>query len=74
MGKFNVARGTRDFLPEEMVKRKYVERTIQEIFESYGFQKIQTPTFEEFKLFSARSGPEIREGMFTFFVTMRSLL
>jgi histidyl-tRNA synthetase len=67
MAKFNVARGTRDFLPEEMVKRKYVERTIQEIFESYGFQKIQTPTFEEFKLFSARSGPEIREGMFTFF-------
>lgn len=67
MVKFKVARGTRDFLPEEMVRRKYVERTIQDVFESYGFQRIQTPTFEEFKLFAARSGPEIREGMFTFF-------
>jgi len=67
MTKFNVPRGTRDFLPEEMVKRKYVERIIQEVFESFGFQRIQTPTFEEFKLFAARSGPEIKEGMFTFF-------
>jgi histidyl-tRNA synthetase len=67
MEKFKVARGTKDFLPEEMVKRKYVEAIIKEVFESYGFQRIQTPTFEEFKLFSARSGPEIREGMFTFF-------
>lgn len=67
MAKFSTPRGTRDFLPEDMVKRKYVERTIQEVFESYGFQRIQTPTFEEFKLFAARSGPEIREGMFTFF-------
>lgn len=67
MAKFNVARGTRDFLPKDMVKRKYVERIIHEVFESFGFQKIQTPTFEEFKLFAARSGPEIREGMFTFF-------
>jgi histidyl-tRNA synthetase len=67
MTKFNLPKGTRDFLPSDMVKRKYVERTIQKVFESYGFQKIQTPIFEEFKLFSARSGPEIREGMFTFF-------
>ena len=67
MVKFNVARGTRDFLPEDMVKRKFVEKAIKQVFESYGFQRIQTPTFEEFALFSARSGPEIREGMFTFF-------
>ena len=67
MIKFNVPRGTRDFLPEDMVKRKYVEKVIQQVFESYAFQRIQTPTFEEFKLFAARSGPEIREGMFTFF-------
>jgi len=67
MIKFNVPRGTRDFLPEDMAKRDYVEGIIKEVFESYGFQRIQTPTFEEFKLFATRSGPEIREGMFTFF-------
>src|SRR3989344_4702523 len=67
MESFKVARGTRDFLPEDMAKRKIVEETIKKVFESYSFQRIQTPTFEEFKLFAARSGPEIREGMFTFF-------
>ena len=67
MEKFSTVRGTRDFLPEDMIKRKYVEKVIKEVFESFGFQRIQTPTFEEFKLFAARSGPEIREGMFTFF-------
>jgi histidyl-tRNA synthetase len=67
MVQFNVARGTKDFLPEEMAKRKVVEETIKKTFEEFAFQRIQTPTFEEFKLFSARSGPEIREGMFTFF-------
>ena len=31
MIKFNVPRGTRDFLPEDMVKRKYVEKVIQQV-------------------------------------------
>jgi len=44
-----------------MVKREYVEKIIKEVFESYGFQRIQTPTFKEFKFFAARSGPEIRD-------------
>ncbi len=65
--KFKVPRGTRDFLPEEMSKRNYVEKAIRKVFESYGFQQIQTPIFEEFLLFAARSGEEIRNSMFTFF-------
>jgi len=65
--KFKIARGTRDFLPQEMNEKNYVESTIKKVFEEFGFQQIQTPIFEKFELFSARSGPEIREGMFTFF-------
>jgi histidyl-tRNA synthetase len=49
-----------------MVVRNHVERTIRATFESFGFQQIQTPTFETFDLFAARSGEEIRESMFTF--------
>jgi len=64
---FKTARGTRDFLPVDMIKRDYVEKIVKEIFESFGFQRIQTPTFEEFELFAKRSGEEIRDGMFTFF-------
>ena len=84
MMRFEVPRGTRDFLPYEtsdasgmpdsfgmpdssgMIVRNYVERALRASFESFGYQEIQTPTFETFDLFAARSGEEIRESMFTF--------
>ncbi len=66
MDRFHVPRGTRDFPPDEMVVRNYVERVVRDTFESFGFQQIQTPTFESFDLFAARSGEEIRESMFIF--------
>lgn len=66
MAEFNVPRGTMDFLPEEMAKRRYIEKKVRQTFESFGFKEIQTPIFEEFALLAARSGEEIRENMFTF--------
>ena len=63
---FRLPRGTRDFLPEEMVKRDYVEAVMKRVFERYGFQRIQTPIFETFALFALRSGEEIRSHMFVF--------
>ena len=66
MPKFGTPRGTQDFLPAETAVRDYVESTIKKVFESYGFQQVRTPVFEEFALFSARSGEEIRNSMFTF--------
>lgn len=67
MTKFGTPRGTQDFLPTEMAFRNYVESMIRKTFESFGFQQIQTPVFEEFALLAARSGEEIRNSMFTFF-------
>lgn len=66
MVEFSLPRGTMDFLPEEMAQRRYVEEIVRKTFESFGFQEVQTPIFEEFALLAARSGEEIREGMFTF--------
>src|SRR5438270_6487059 len=66
MATFQGPRGTRDFLPDEMAVRNQVERAVRATFESYGYQQIQTPTFELYDLFAARSGEEIRESMFTF--------
>ncbi len=66
MTEFNLPRGTMDFLPHEVAQRRYVEEIIRKTFESFGFQEIQTPLFEELALLAARSGEEIREGMFTF--------
>jgi histidyl-tRNA synthetase len=55
-----------DYLPDEMAQRNYVETIFRKTFESFGFQEVQTPIFEEFALFEARSGEEIRDAMFTF--------
>ena len=53
---FTRPRGTRDFLFEEMRERKQAESTLRRIFESYGYQEIKTPLFEELKLFTTKSG------------------
>jgi histidyl-tRNA synthetase len=66
MLKYQLPRGTRDFLPDDMVVRNHVERIVEGTFESYGFQPIETPTFEQYELLAARSGEEIKESMFTF--------
>ena len=63
---FNKPRGTRDFLFEEMRQRKEAESTLRNIFESYGYQEIKTPLFEELKLFTTKSGEEIVDQLYNF--------
>ncbi len=59
-------RGTRDFFPEEMQKRDYVEDIISTIFGNYNYRRILMPTFENAELFKLKSGEEIKEHMFVF--------
>jgi histidyl-tRNA synthetase len=59
-------RGTRDFDPEEMAKMRYVEEVMTRVSDTFGFQEISTPTFEDSELFVMRSGPEIVEQMYVF--------
>ena len=54
--KFQTPRGTRDFLPEEMIKRDFVINTFKKIFEAYGFSPFETPAFENFELLAAKGG------------------
>ena len=63
---FNRPRGTRDFLFEEMRERNQAESTLRRVFESYGYQEIQTPLFEELKLFTTKSGEEIVNQLYNF--------
>lgn len=63
---FQKPRGTRDFLPEEMKKRRYVENKLREIFERYGYKEILTPTFESFDLIAKKTGEEIRKQLYVF--------
>ncbi|MCS7119217.1 MAG: histidine--tRNA ligase [Archaeoglobaceae archaeon] len=59
-------RGTRDFLPEEMEKRREVEKRFREIVESFGYREVATPTFEYSELFKRKSGEGIVEEMYIF--------
>ncbi|MEM3478202.1 MAG: ATP phosphoribosyltransferase regulatory subunit, partial [Archaeoglobaceae archaeon] len=59
-------RGTRDFLPEEMEKRRDVEKRLREIAESFGYREVATPTFEHSELFKLKSGEGIIEEMYVF--------
>lgn len=42
----SIPKGTRDFLPNQVAKRNYLYDTIKRSFEKYGFQPIETPSFE----------------------------
>jgi histidyl-tRNA synthetase len=59
-------RGTRDFLFKEMKERKLVENTMRRVFESYGYQEIKTPIFEDLSLFTLKSGEGITEEIYNF--------
>lgn len=59
-------RGTRDFTPEVMSKRKAAESAIKTVFESYGYSEVSVPCFEHLDLFKVKSGEEIQEHMYVF--------
>lgn len=39
-------RGMRDFVPQKMLKRRYVIRVVESVFERFGFEPLQTPALE----------------------------
>lgn len=59
-------RGTRDFLPEEMAKRRYAENKLREIAQRWGYGEIKTPTFEHIELFTIKSGEGILGEIYNF--------
>lgn len=60
-------RGTRDFPPEEMRRRREVECRMRDVAERWGYEEVCTPCIEHFELFSKRSGEEIERCMYDFF-------
>ena len=54
----SIPKGTRDFLPETMVKRNYIFSTIKSVFEKYGFLPIETPSMENTETLMGKYGDE----------------
>jgi len=63
---FEIPRGTRDFIPMDMMKRRFVEGKLRDIFESFGYTEIQTPTFEHLDLFTMKSGQSVIDELYVF--------
>jgi len=59
-------RGTRDFLPDEMERRRFYEGLLRKTAQGFGFREIQTPIFEEAELFIIKSGPNILNELYAF--------
>jgi histidyl-tRNA synthetase len=59
-------RGTRDFLPDEMERRRAVEGNLRERAAGWGYREVCTPEFEELELFTIRSGAGIIGEMYVF--------
>ena len=53
-----IPKGTRDFSPSEMRKRNYVFQIINQSFEKYGFEQIETPAMENLDTLTGKYGDE----------------
>jgi histidyl-tRNA synthetase len=61
--------GTKDILPTDIRKWKYLEKIVEEIFTSFNYKEIRTPVFEETALFARSIGEEtdiVGKEMYTF--------
>lgn len=54
----SIPKGTRDFLPHEVARREYIFGTIKKAFKRFGFQPIETPSFEKRETLLGKYGEE----------------
>jgi len=54
----SIPKGTRDFSPEEVLRRNYIINTLRTNFELFGFQPIETPSFENSSTLMGKYGDE----------------
>ncbi len=58
MKKPSIPKGTRDFSPAEVTRRHYIMDVIKSCFTTYGFQPIETPSFENSETLMGKYGEE----------------
>jgi histidyl-tRNA synthetase len=63
---FQAVKGTRDFYPDAMRLRNWITDAWRRVSLRNGFEEYDSPIFEYLDLFTAKSGPEIAEQLFSF--------
>ncbi len=53
-----IPKGTRDFSPSEVIKRNYIFDIVKKHFKTFGFQPIETPSFENLSTLMGKYGEE----------------
>lgn len=56
--KTTIPKGTRDFSPNEAIKRNYIFKNIKKVFQVYGYQPIETPAMENLSTLMGKYGEE----------------
>lgn len=59
--------GVRDIYNEECRRKNYVQEALHSVLHSYGYEDIQTPTFEFFDVFSREVGTVPSKELYKFF-------
>jgi histidyl-tRNA synthetase len=59
-------KGFRDFLPKDARKRQFVLEALKKVFESYGFEPLETPALEYEEILSGKYGTEGDKLMYKF--------
>ena len=54
----SIPKGTRDFSPQEVSKRNYIMSRMRNSFNTYGYQPIETPSFEKSETLMGKYGEE----------------
>lgn len=54
----HLPKGTRDYLPDQLVPRLRVVDRVRPVFERYGFQPLETPAFERIETLTGKYGDE----------------
>jgi len=52
------ARGTRDFLPDDIRRREHVIGIVRDVYQRYGFDPLETPAFENIETLLGKYGEE----------------
>ncbi len=63
--KFSKVKGMRDFYPEQMLRRRWLEDLWRQVSLRNGFLEYDGPILEHLELLTAKSGQEIVEQLFS---------
>lgn len=64
---FHTPEGVRDIYNGEVRQKRTIQRELQQVFAKYGYEDIETPTFEYFEVFSREVGTIPSKDLYKFF-------